>query len=655
MKHLKFFSIVLLLSSGVMHAQTIPIDPRSGKVSEAECAMTTYPLDTAAAALVLFEDHTLKIDFDVSEGVPLMYTFHRERVKILKEEEKDRCDFEFYVSRDPDDLESLTNISVVTYNLENGKVVSTKLPRNNIFRTRENDHYDKVTFAAQNVKVGSVVEIQFNRCTARFRDIPDFYFQRNIPVNKCVYTLKLPRWLQFKAITRGETSYSIKESSEGGLDLGTFFPGNTLDVTEYTAVDIRSLDREPGLYCPRQYRSSMSVVVSGLRFPSLYKDYSTTWDDVDKQVLDSPIIGQIKANCRFEKEVDQALQGKETPQEQLAAIIALVRGKVQWNESFRLVPAEASKVLRDRSGDSADINALVASAARHAGFNVAPVLLRCRSNGILMNILPDTDAFDKMILRFELSDGTALYVDAADPDGWFNLLPDNDLVTQARVVPLDGPGYWVDLSNLSRNVTQYTVSAELTPDGVMKGTAKAAYAGVPSYEFKEAVRKLDSEEKILELLEKECSAEVEDFVSEGLDEYSDHASMQYSFERSCDVTGETVFVNPFLEHFHSQTLFRAEERKLPVDFQYQEQIIYSFRLILPEGYTVEQIPERRRIASALPSSAVLMASAKDNVVTLTYRFELGTLLCPPQNYADARAYWTALLDLGEQMIVVKKN
>lgn len=655
MKYLKFFSIVLLLSSGVMHAQTIPIDPRSGKVSEAECAMTTYPLDTAAAALVLFEDHTLKIDFDVSEGVPLMYTFHRERVKILKEEEKDRCDFEFYVSRDPGDLESLTNISVVTYNLENGKVVSTKLPRNNIFRTRENDHYDKVTFAAQNVKVGSVVEIQFNQCTARFRDIPDFYFQRNIPVNKCVYTLKLPRWLQFKAITRGETSYSIKESSEGGLDLGTFFPGNTLDVTEYTAVDIRSLDREPGLYCPRQYRSSMSVVVSGLRFPSLYKDYSTTWDDVDKQVLDSPIIGQIKANCRFEKEVDQALQGKETPQEQLAAIIALVRGKVQWNESFRLVPAEASKVLRDRSGDSADINALVASAARHAGFNVAPVLLRCRSNGILMNLLPDTDAFDKMILRFELSDGTALYVDAADPDGWFNLLPDNDLVTQARVVPLDGPGYWVDLSNLSRNVTQYTVSAELTPDGVMKGTAKAAYAGVPSYEFKEAVRKLDSEEKILELLEKECSAEVEDFVSEGLDEYSDHASMQYSFERSCDVTGETVFVNPFLEHFHSRTLFRAEERKLPVDFQYQEQIIYSFRLILPEGYTVEQIPERRRIASALPSSAVLMASAKDNVVTLTYRFELGTLLCPPQNYADARAYWTALLDLGEQMIVVKKN
>lgn len=654
MKHLKFFSF-LLLFSGVMHAQTIPVDSRSGKVSEAECALTTYPLDTAAAALVLFEDHTLKIDFDVTEGVPLMNIFHRERVKILKEEEKDRCDFEFYVSRDPEDLESLTNISVVTYNLENGKVVASKLPRSNIFRTRENDHLDKVTFAAPNVKVGSVIEVQFNRSTARFRDIGDFYFQRDIPVNKCVYTLKLPRWLQFKTLTRGEASYSIKETSEGGTQLGDLFPGNTLDVTEYTAVDLRALNREPGLYCPRQYRSSMSVVVSGLRFPSLYRDYSTTWDDVDKQVLDSPIIGQIKANCRFEKEVDQALQGKETPQDKLAAIIALVREKVQWNDSFRLVPAEASKVLRDRSGDSADINALVASAARYAGFDVAPVLLRCRSNGLLMNMLPDTDAFDKMILRFELSDGTALYVDAADPDGWFNLLRDNDLVTQARVVPIKGPGYWVDLSNLSRNITQYTVSAELTPDGVMKGTAKAAYGGIPSYEFKEAVRRLDSEEKVLELLEKETSAEVEDFVSEGLEEYSDHSSMQYSFERNCDVTGETVYVNPFLEHFHSETLFRAEERKLPVDFPYQEQVVYTFRLVLPEGYTVEQLPERRRIASALPSSAVLMSAVQGNAVTLSYRFDLGTLLCTPQDYQDARAYWTALLALGEQMIVVKKN
>ena len=636
-------------------AQSISIDPRFGKVSEEECAMTVFPRDTAATALVLNEEHTLKIDFDISEGVPMVYTFHRERIKILKEEDKDRCDYEFYVSRDPRDLESLTYISVVTYNLENGKVVSTKLPKSNIYRTRENDHYDKVTFAAPNVKVGSVVEVQFNMATSRYGQIDDFYFQRDIPVNRCSYILKLPRWLKFKMLSRGEADFRIKESSEGGLDLGNFFPGNTLDITEYTAVDLPGLNREPGLYCPRQYRTAIAIVVSGLRFPSLYKDFSVTWENVDEQVRESAIIEQIKAGCRFKKEVDEAVAGKESQQDQLLAIIDLVRQKVQWNESYRLVPAEASKVLRERSGDSADINALVASAARYLGFNVSPVLLRRRSNGYLLDIQPDTGAFNKMILRFDLNDGTILYVDAADPDGWFNLLDDNDLVNQARVVPIEGFGYWVDLTDLSRNITQYTVAAELTPDGVVKGQGKAVYVGVPSYHFKAAYRKIDEEEKMLEILEKECSAEVEDFSAEGVDKYSNTSSMQYSFERNCDVTGETIYVNPFLEHFHSETLFRAEERKLPVDFEYKEQIVYSFQLTLPEGYTVEQLPERRRIASGLPSSAVLSTMVRGNIVTLSYRFELGTLSCLPQNYQDARAYWTALLGIGEQMIVIKKS
>lgn len=655
MKYSKLLICTMLLSSGMMHAQTIPVDTRSGKVSAAECSMTTYQLDTAAAALVLYEDHSLKIDFDVSESVPLMTSFHRERVKILKEEEKDRCDYGFYISRDPGQLESITNISVVTYNLENGKVVSTKLPRNNIYRTRENDHFDKVTFAAPNVKVGSVVEVQYNMTSARYADIDDFYFQRDIPVNKCTYTVKLPRWLQFRLTSRGEAAFDVKETSEGGVQLGDFFPGNSLDVTEYTAVDLPGLDREPGLYCTRQYRSAIAIVVSGLRFPSLYKDFSVTWDNVDAQVRESQIIEQIKAGCRFKKEVDEAVAGKEDMQDKLTAIIDLVRQKVQWNETYRLVPADAAKVLRDRSGDSADINALVASAARYAGFDVSPVLLRRRSNGYLLNIQPDTGAFDKMILRFDLPDGTILYVDAADPDGWYNLLGDNDLVNQARVVPIEGVGYWADLTDLSRNITQYTVSAELTPDGVMKGEGKAVYSGVPSYGFKSAMRKLDTEDKALELLEKECSAEVEDFSAEGLDEYGNRSSMTYHFERNCDVTGEMIYVNPFLEHFHSETLFRAEERKLPVDFPFKEQLVYSFQLTLPEGYTVEQLPERRRITSGLPSSVTLSTMVRGNIVTLSYRFELGTLFCSPQDYQDARAYWTALLGAGEQMIVIKKS
>lgn len=647
--------LALALSGGALFAQTIPVNPRIGKISPEECEMSVYPLDTAAAAVVLYEEHAVRIDYDPALGLPRQWIFHRERIKILKEEAKDRSDYSLLLSRRADEMETLPTLSVVTYNLENGKVVATKMPKSNVFRTKYNDNYDKVTFAAQNVRAGSVIEVRCDKTTGRFSDIDDFYFQREIPVNLCVYSVSLPRWLQFNKVSRGTIPFTIKESSEGGTELGSLFPGNTLDVSEYTAVDVPALDREPGLYCPRQYRSSLSINVSGLRFPGLYRDYSETWEDVDKQVRESSIMTRIKASCRFKDEVDAALNGLESAQDKLAAIIALVRGKVEWDKTYRLVPSDGSDALRTRSGSSADINALVASAARYAGFDVAPVLIRCRPNGALLEYQPDTGAFDKFILRFIPEDGKPLYVDAADPDGWFNVLNDNDLVPKARVIPIEGEGSWVDLTALSRNVTNYYVEARLEPDGTLAGDCRINYLGCPSYEYKEAYRSYDTEEKLADYLEEEFSAEIEDIRAEEVKVYGPQSALHFHFEKRCDAAGDVVYVNPFLEKFHTEALFRLPDRKLPVDFPYPEQIIYVLKLTLPEGYVVDQLPERRRIASGLPSSVSVSAVEAGGAIQLTYRFDLGTMICLPQDYAVTRDYWNTLCGVYDQMIVVKKS
>lgn len=645
---------LLVFCAGPMYAQSIPIDTRVGKVSVAECAMTDYPQDTSAAILLLYEDHTVQIDYDLSLGIPMQMASRRERVKILKEEGKSVGDYSILLSRDSDDLESLPTINVVTYNLENGKVVATKMPQSNIFRTKYNDHYDKVSFTAQNVKVGSVIEARIEKYTAQFTDIDDYFFQRTYPINMCEYTVKLPTWLQFNAITRGDIHLDVAKEVETGVDLGTYIPVNTLNVSKYTAVDVPALGREPGLYCPRQYRSSMTIDVSGVRLPNAYRDFSVTWEDVDKQVRESPIMRQIKANCRFKDEVDAAVAGKTSAQDKLAAIIALVRGKVAWDQNYRLVPSDASEILRSRSGNSADINALVASAARYAGFTVSPVLISTRSNGMVLDIHPSTNVFNKLILCIDGEDGKPLYVDAADPDGWFNVLGDNDLVYKARVVPEKDGGRWADLTALTKNISYYTVNAELTSDALLTGDCSIRYIGSPSYDFKEAYRAADKEEDLISRLEKEYSVEVEDFGVEQVEDYGPQSAVNFHFEKVCDDAGGTIFVNPFLEKFHTETLFRAEKRRFPVEFPYPEQIFYTLRLTLPEGYTVDQVPERRRLSSGLPSSVMVGADVSDRVIQLTYRFDLGTLFCPAQDYAAAREYWTALCGIYEQMIVVKK-
>jgi hypothetical protein len=655
MKHRLFISgLAALLLPLCLSAQTIPVNTKPGKVSAEECSMTTYPLDTAAAALILYEQHDVRIDFNVSTGSPHQWVDHFERIKILKESGKDYADFSLLFSTRPNDNESFPTISVTTYNWENGKVVSTKMQKSSIFRAKYNDHYDKVSFAAPNVKAGSVIEVRIELSSGRFEQIDDFYFQREIPVNLCKYSVMLPRWLRVNKLSRGSLQPEITQDNVKGLELGDLFPNNFLDIDDYVIKDVPALDREPGVYCIRQYRSSVSYTVSGLRFPSIVRDYSTHWEDVDKLVQESEIVRGIKANCRFKDEVDATKAGGKTPQEQLADIIALVRSKVEWNRNERLVPSAAAEVLRTRSGSNVDINALVGSAARYAGFDVKPVLIRKRTEGALLDFHPDTDAFSTFILRIEIPGSNPLYIDAADPAGWFNVLDDNYLVTKARVVPLDGVGEWEDLSRLSRNVRNYTVQAKLSPDGTLEGDCSIALMGAPSYGFKSEYLEAGKEDDVIESLEKKLSAEVDGFSVEGACEFSSQASVRFHFSKSCDHTAETIFVNPYLEQFHSEAAFRAENRTLPVDFQYPENIFYTLVLQIPEGYTVDQVPETRRLQCDLPSTVIVSSAVDGNIVRITYRFTLDAQICLPEAYPAVRNYWRELCALYNQMIVIKK-
>ena len=634
-------------------AQSIPVDSRFGKVSVKECEMSVYPADTSAAALVLCEQHTVKIDFDESIGEPLQWITHSERIKILKDRGKDRADYSLLIPSTNQEGEAFVGLTVVTYNLEKGKVVQTKLPKSDIYRVKYNKNLDKITFAAPNVKAGSVIEVRYSQTVADFFSIDDFYFQRDIPVNLCTYTVSLPLWLDYRIVSHGFEPVASKKWETTGVNLQPVVSSNMLDVEEYKAVDLPGMDNEPGVYCIRQYRTALTYTITGLNFGSTHRTYSKTWEDVDELVRKSAIFDKIKAGCRFKEEVDAAMAA-ETPQEQISNIIKLVRNKVAWDKTYRLVPTDGQEAIRNHSGSSADINALVASAARYAGFRVAPVLLSARTRGVLLDYHPTPDSFSKFILRFDLNDGQALYVDAADPNGWLNVLNPNDLVTRGRMIPDDGPGTWVDLTNLGRNVESFVVEAELSTDGTLKGECTASFRGIASYDFKTGFLRHDKEEDAIEELERRYSAEIEDFTAQQLREYGDNASMHFRFEKTCEGSGDVIYVKPYLADFHNESLFRAETRKMPVDFSYPEQISYTFRLILPEGYVVEQMPERKRLASGLPSSVTVMPSVNDRVVMLSYRFDLNTLVGLAQNYEDIRAYWKALCGLYGQMIVVKK-
>ena len=160
MKRLVLCLTVLLMSLSYASAQSIEVNKRWGKVSKAEVEMTEYHLDTAATALMLYENKFVTVDLTTNGDLAQTIDVYR-RIKILKEDGIKYGDFEIMRYLSSSAHENVTGIEVVTHNMDNGKVVSTKMKKDFIYDEEYSTNYNKVSFYAQDVKVGSVIEVKY--------------------------------------------------------------------------------------------------------------------------------------------------------------------------------------------------------------------------------------------------------------------------------------------------------------------------------------------------------------------------------------------------------------------------------------------------------------------------------------------------------------
>ena len=182
MKHV-FLSLALLVLTFSVSAQSIPVNPKFGAVSDAEIDMTSYALDTSAVAVMLYRECQLDLVFNYKLEIVKELTVH-ERIKVLKEEGKRFADFSFLYVDDKVVKENYGGVKVETFNRENGKIVRTRMSKKYEFDEVYSDGVRRFSFTAENVKVGSVIEVTYKFTSPRYYDIDDLDIQLSIPVNQ---------------------------------------------------------------------------------------------------------------------------------------------------------------------------------------------------------------------------------------------------------------------------------------------------------------------------------------------------------------------------------------------------------------------------------------------------------------------------------------
>ena len=647
-------SLACIFVSAAVSAQTIPIDTKFGSVSKEEVEMTTYAPDTSAVAVYLYRNDDVLMDF-TSNGLTRTTTYRR-RIKILKESGKDYADFQIRYSNKT--YENISNVKVITYNLENGKVTETKMGKDCIFHKNVNESTKELSFTAQNVKVGSVIEVQYKKISAAYYYIPDLYFQFSIPVNFAEATVTYPEYFRFRRVSKGYNPLQADRRTENrsvSLRGGILASVSITDV--YSIKDVPALREEPMVYSTEQYQDHVVYELSTIEVPgSILEDYSSNWGKVDASISKWEFFKAFSGKALFKDETDAILAGEGTEEQKIVAVRDLVCDRIEWDHIIGFHVENPAQLLKNKSGNGPDINCQVAAALNRAGYLAEPVLVRLRESGPILDYNISASEFDTFILRIQTPEGKVYYLDAPQGDTYLNVQDEAYLVSKARLLHMDGKGEWVDLSSLTPNKASILVSASLSEDGEISAEFTETLRGQYSQSYKEGFNSFDKEDEFISAYEAKWGVEVDSFNAAEVKDFTVDTNVKMSLTKNCNVSGNLVYVSPFFETFHKDGLFKDEVRRYPVEFPYQGTIAYTMMLKYPETWTVEQMPKTTLIKGEGVESTVTARFANSApgtiVVRVTVNEKDGLIL--QEQYPNLRLFWDGVCNLYKEMIILRK-
>lgn len=203
-----FFSFLLSFSA---FSQKKELKTKFGKLSEKEIAMTSYSDDPSAMAVVLFDKGELSHRYDDNHGFILSFERNM-RMKIFNNEASGWADVAILHYKDA----NVGEIKASSFNLENGKMVETKLEKANIFEEKITKNLSLTKFLIPAVKEGSIIEFTYTISSDGGLAMPDSWvFQRShVPTVWSEFKAAVPAFIDYKKMSLGWTAYSLAEEGQ---------------------------------------------------------------------------------------------------------------------------------------------------------------------------------------------------------------------------------------------------------------------------------------------------------------------------------------------------------------------------------------------------------------------------------------------------------
>ena len=635
-------------------AQTSEPNLKWGKPTDEELNRTEYPNDKDADAVELCR--LVDVNYNWVNNSFRVYYRVKCRLKVLKPEGKHVGDqsISIHTGEGNHRYEIVAGLKAATYNMENGKMVKTKMESSMVHEEQLDKTTKLIKFSLPQVRVGSVIEYEYRIESDYFYNLRDWYAQKNIPVVYSKYELAVPEWFSFNIDQTGMNQLEYKNNSTS-MAIGDTHLNVKEDI--FIARNLPALKDDDYVWCAEDYGTKITHELKGIYVPgAVYKDYTSKWEDIDKTLLeDDEFGGRIKKSSPLKDEILSAgIPTISDPQERAAACWQMLKKKVKWNGDYAFWAKSGSKVLKEGTGTNADINFLYINMLRDAGIEAYPVVMRLRNHGRLPLSHASLKYLSSFVVGIQLNDTTATYMDASVEDGYLNVLPPRLLTEMARTVRKGKQGEWVNLLKNAQSAETTIIQATINDEGIISGSKQTNCVGEAAASLRKKWRTAKDSIDVIHQMQERDEMEITQYQIEGRHDFSPTVRETINFTKSCTTAGDLIYLNPLVFVPWQKNPFTTDTRNLPVEFPYSQRENLNVTLTIPEGWEVEEVPQPI-ILKFDGITARIGIRQMDNVLLTQYSLNTKRTFFSQQQYQDLKSFIDKLIESNKKIITLKKK
>lgn len=665
-----FNILTCLLISSTVFAQAPKV--KFGEITLAELTGSKFPSDPDAPAVILFDKGSVE-QFYSKDGFVIEYERHT-RIKIFSKTAFELANQEILLDMGDEVLQ----FKGACYNLEDGKIVTTKLAEENVFEEKLTPRLTLKKAAMPNVKEGSVLEFKY-----KLR-----LFQYTLPIEKWVFqhayapTLwsefeaSIPTFIEYRKFYQGWTSFYFNEDKivEEHEAVGSSVIKYSCNYLHYSQQNVPALKPEDYVASVEDYLSQISLDIRAVYkidvatvgstrmiINSKSNKLNDSWESVGKDLWENYFEDSFKKQFDPGVSLQALTAGKSSPIDKATAVFEYIGNNYQVSGKDRWWRTQSVQDLtRNKKGGPTDLNLLYINMLQKVDVPAYPVLISTRSHGRPFDFRISTRQFDRIITALMMEDSSYFLIDASAWPNPIGVLPEQALNNQGFIIQSAKVAEWIPLKSSVPDRTALVGEFEIHPDGMISGSLNFSESGHNAVKAHQGLSGHDT----LQVIKEHFNSVIGDGQANLIKFESGPIWNNPNFKGTFQVetsaftqpSGDKIYLNPLLGLGLPESPFKNPDRKFGVDFGSPASLNYVFYFKVPSGYHLEETPASVKLSlgeNALTFDYILDKSDPLRI-KITVKNAIRKPFIPIDDYPELQNFFQAMVAKMAEKIVLSK-